>query len=637
MTEELVRTLRILVVAADEKDAGFAQRVLRERGDRVDVALRVPDAVEHLARGDVDVALVSLSLPRGDGLALVHHLRALYPLVDVIVLTTPQDLEEASHAMALGVLQAVMRPLTGDALLVAVDRARERRILLQQRQALGEEARWGRMRTATYARCAAFVAETDHRVVAERILQTCAEEAPLAAGAIYAPPFPGAQTYLRSAVVPGGEELPQALDEEALSALDPTEPVQESEHLVRLLFLGEHDVSACAVLVPVEPLTEAQRESLTVVASLGTAALTAARKVDAIARTGIKDPETSAYTFAYFGDVAGREIDRAARHGRRFALMTLGLDGMEALRERAGPDLRLALRRMVTDAVLAAVRDSDLLARVEEDEFYLLLPETGLLGALAARRRIVARFEALVELDSMLADAGIRDAELDLVCGISVYPLDGSDLGRLLRVSRRRSDHSRAGVWRRLALGGVPFWDALDRVLGSPAEVTVEDGRVKLQGNPERAQDVLSRHVVLPRRVLPTLATTFTSDAIRHRVPGVIYCAGDEELAEAMVGAMNVPDPGPVRAWVLEPLRSELGIQLSTQPPGARRLRVDDGRLRDRVLLMGLTELGGYVLTGRPRDGKLLAYHASELDLVDGLVTALQRTYHLQPEVGMKS
>ncbi len=632
---EAVRGLRILVVAANEQDASFVERVLSDRGDRVAVALRVPDAVEHLARGDVDVAIVSLSLPRGDGLALVHHLRALYPLVDVVVLTTPQDLEEASHAMALGVLQAVMRPLTGDALLVAVDRARERRILLQQRQALGRQAQFSRRRTATYARCAAFIAETDLQVVAERIVQTCAEEVPLAAGAIYAPPFPGAQTYLRSAIVAGGEELPKALDAEALVALDPTEPVHESDEVVRILFLGEQDVSAYAVLVPREPLTDSQREALAVVASLGTAALTAARKVDAIARTGIKDPETSAYTFAYFGDVAGREIDRAARHGRRFALMTLGLDGMETLRERATSDLRLTIRRTLTDAVLGAVRDSDLLARVEEDEFYLLLPETGLLGALAARRRILARVTALSELQSVAADAGLGAVQLDVVCGISIYPLDGSDLGRLLRVSRRRAERSRVGVWRRLGLTGMEFWDALDRLLGSPTETAAEDGCV---ASPTDAmvQDALARHVVLPRRALPAIASTLAGDALRHRMPGVIYCAGDDELARALVNAMDAPDPGPTRAWVLEPLRSELGVQRAVPPPGARRLRVDDPRLRDRVLLMGLTELGGYVLTGRVQDGRLSGYHASDLDLVDGLVTALQRAYHLQPEVGIK-
>ncbi len=39
----------------------------------------------------------------------------------------------------------------------------------------------------------------------------------------------------------------------------------------------------------------------------------------------MKDPSSSAYTFAYFVDVAGREIDMARRHNRRFALATIGV------------------------------------------------------------------------------------------------------------------------------------------------------------------------------------------------------------------------------------------------------------------------------------------------------------------------
>jgi GGDEF domain-containing protein len=419
-----------------------------------------------------------------------------------------------------------------------------------------------------------------------------------------------------------------------LATLDPTQPVQEDDHVIRILFLGDRDASACAVLVPETPLDDLGREALTIVASLGTAALASARKVDAIARTGLKDPETSAYTFAYFGDVAGREIDRAARHNRRFALLTIGLEGIGEIAERVSPDLRLNLRRLVTDAVLSAVRDSDVLARVEDDEFYLLLPETGLLGALAARRRILARFESLAELPSMLTDVGIVDAQLDLVCGVAVYPLDGRDLGRLLRVSRRRSERSREGVWRRMGLSGLGFWDALDRILGSDDDVAVlPSGEVSLHRDLVGAHGHRACHAVVPRGLLPRLSTLLTEDAVRHKAPGVLYAMGDGSMTIAMQAALDVAETGPVRGWVLDSNAAPTGVS-------PRTLRVDDPRIRDRVLLLALTELGGYLLIARPLEGasleteSVLAYHASDLDLVDGLVASLQRTYHLQPEIG---
>ncbi|MBX3250871.1 MAG: response regulator [Myxococcales bacterium] len=729
-------TLRVLVVAPSERegsqDGAFASSVLQERGDEVEVHTRIPDALERLARGDIDLAIVSLSLPRGDGLAFVHHLRALHPQVDVIVLVTPSELEDATHAMALGVLQAVMRPLTGDALLVAVDRARERRILLSQRRRLGEEARWGRLRSATYARCASFIAETDANVVGERLLRTCADEIPLVAGALYAPPHPGAATYVRATFVAGGDELPPTLDEDALARLDPTEPVQEADGLVRLVFLGTDEMIACAVLVPESPLTPDQREALTIVAALGTAALTAARKVDAIARAGLKDPETSAYTFAYFGDVAGREIDRATRHGRRFALMTIAIEGLEPLARELAGERRLRLRRLVTDTVLSAVRDSDVLARVEDEELYLLLPETGLLGALAARRRIQDRFnEALLratrgapsdsepappgaatrELGALLSEllaSGATHETFDLVQGIAVFPQDGTDLGRLLRTARRRAEQSRHGVWRRLGLGALPFGEALTHLLetaasadrrGAKADDALSRPGRSPSGDEARPRlgaeaDELASTITLSGSLLARVGAAFASDARRQRGAGVLYVVGDDDLASAVLDAIEGESSpvrasdweGPqgrarrgrgeaprersslVRAWVLDPLakltsspsrrRSSAPapppIPMGSAAPLAASQRavlgVDDPSLAGRVLLLGLTELGGYALVARrhadalvgaagvrahaPHDVLYEAFHGADLDLVDGLVSSLQREYRLQPEAG---
>jgi hypothetical protein len=239
------------------------------------------------------------------------------------------------------------------------------------------------------------------------------------------------------------------------------------------------------------------------------------------------------------------------------------------------------------------------------------LPETGLLGALAARRRIEARFDALREeggaLVSLLADAMLDQLALELVPGIAVYPQDGADLGRLLRTARRRAEQSRHGAWRRLGLGGLSFGDALDRVLLT-----------------DPSSDVLSSHAILPPGFVARLGAAFARDAVRQKSAGVLYVTGDEALADAVLGVLE-HESSAVRGWVLD----------AGSVSGARRLAVDDPMLADRVLLLGLTEVGGYALAGRMRgDGALIAFHGADLDLVDGLVTSLQRAYRLQPEVG---
>src|SRR5262249_52870496 len=52
----------------------------------------------------------------------------------------------------------------------------------------------------------------------------------------------------------------------------------------------------------------------------------------------VKDPNSSAYSFTYYVDVAGREIDKARRYGRRFAIATIALE-VEGSKE---PPLRSA-------------------------------------------------------------------------------------------------------------------------------------------------------------------------------------------------------------------------------------------------------------------------------------------------------
>jgi len=614
--------LSVLVCAAQKEDAELAARVLHDHGDVAEIAHSVTAALTRLSQERFDVALVSLSLPRGDGLALVHHLRALYSDIDVLVMADPSELAESAHAMALGVLAAVVLPLTGDGLMVTVDRARERRVLIRERHRLAVEQAGSQRRNATYARCAAFIAETDARQVAARVLEACEAEVSASASAVYLPELPASVRYLRAAQTGDGDATPNVLDAEDLAHVDPTLVVQWHGDRLRLNAMGSADLMAIVELAGVGSIDDGTREALEVVAALATAAFTAARKAFAVARTGIKDPDTSAYTFAYFGDVAGREIDRASRHGRRFSLLTVSLDGLEDNRMLlTGKDMR-SLRQSLADALLDAVRDSDVVARVEDDELYVLLPETGLLGALACRRRIEGRLAALPLL------AGLSD--LAPVVGIGVFPSDGRDLGRLLRAARRRTEGSRLGVYRRLGLRGVPFWESVRRLLGDEDDMAVgRDGSIAIHEDLRRAHDDahLARHVAMSPSLVARIGGILAEDAVRRDLAGSLYVAGDEELASTVARAIDEVAHPKLRAW-------SLGSRVGPLEAVSRiHLPVDDARLDQSVLLLSLNELGGYTLLARRvGDETLLAYHAADLDLVDGLTTALQTQYHLQPE-----
>lgn len=597
--------LRVLVVPGSEAEAKFIVSVLEDHGDTAVVVGNAQEALAQLATTSFEVAFVSMGLPRGDGLALVHHVRALHPEVDVVVVATANEIQDTVHAHALGVLHSVLHPLTGDAVLVAADRARERRLLAAERARLADEGAASRRRTATYARCAAFVAETDLGRVARLVLDACAGELQVDEGVVYVPTASG--TFVETARVGASRRLSTTLDEHEIASVDPTCVVEERNDRVRLVLLGEIELAGVIDLVPSagERIASA-REGLEVVASLATAAFQAAAKVDAIARSGIKDPETSAYTFTFFGEVAGREIDRAARFGRRFSLLTVAIDGLESGTDMTAEE-RTELRRVITDAILASVKDSDVVARVEDDEYYVLLPEASLLGALAARRRIALRFASLEELGRF----GIHN-RLIARAGIASYPSDGTDLGRLLRTSRRRADRDEHVRDHLDELAERGFWPSV-RSFAIP-----EDERL-------RVVELAGAVVTLPRHALARLGGAMAADALQAGVPCVLYVAGNDDVEESIAGALEASNRDCVRAWAVG-TRTERATRI--------RLHVDDPRSDGHVVLLMLGDLGGYALVGVAEGDRIRAFHTSNVDLVDALVAALQAEYHLQPEVG---
>jgi hypothetical protein len=95
----------------------------------------------------------------------------------------------------------------------------------------------------------------------------------------------------------------------------------------------------------------------------------------------------------------------------------------------------------VGDRLLSSVTDIDVVARVDEDEFHLLLPEMDGLGAHAVRRRILSRLAASSER---------RPVPSGVLVGVATFPHDGHDLAQLLRVARRRADQTAGSIVHRM-------------------------------------------------------------------------------------------------------------------------------------------------------------------------------------------
>jgi diguanylate cyclase (GGDEF)-like protein len=337
-------------------------------------------------------------------------------------------------------------------------------------------------------------------------------------------------------------------------------------------------------------------------------------RVDAIARVGIKDPETSAYTFSYFVDVAGREIERARRHERRFALLTFLIENYGELRERYEPELLREARRELVDTILDTVRDSDVLAHVEDDEMYLLLPETGRLGALSCRRRIGEKQARRAEL-ARLEGRPV----LHVAIGVASFPQDGRDLTPLLRAAQKRSQGGHLPP--AMARDGR---DGLDALLGALLRFRPD----------ERAWDI--RQAALPGEVIAAMAAAVAREATRGGAPqdGVMYVVGERGhplVAGACDAAARMGTSSGLPSYWLRPRSAERG-EGSSQGVRTRpvEIEIDGARVGPFVLLVVLTETWAYACVASAHGEYKRVMHTADVELVDVLVAELQQAFHLQ-------
>jgi len=129
-----------LLVADD--DPGLREsleRTLTREGYRVVLASDGRAALERVQAGGVDLIVTDLRMPGLTGLELLRAAKAIMADVDVILLTAFGTVEEAVKAMKDGAYDFLTKPFRREQLIKLVDKALERRDLIEQNKALKKQ------------------------------------------------------------------------------------------------------------------------------------------------------------------------------------------------------------------------------------------------------------------------------------------------------------------------------------------------------------------------------------------------------------------------------------------------------------------------------------------------------------------
>ncbi|HEX5283937.1 MAG TPA: sigma-54 dependent transcriptional regulator [Bryocella sp.] len=141
-SSDTTHPLSLLVIEDDPVLRDFCLEIGGQMGFAAAFADSIPSARAVLPQ-PVDVVLLDVHLPGGDGLSLLDEIRMKHPSAIVIIMTAFPTVDSAVEALRTGAGDYLSKPFTVDDLASTLERATERRIFDVESRELRERLRTG--------------------------------------------------------------------------------------------------------------------------------------------------------------------------------------------------------------------------------------------------------------------------------------------------------------------------------------------------------------------------------------------------------------------------------------------------------------------------------------------------------------
>ncbi|MBI4882208.1 MAG: response regulator [Planctomycetes bacterium] len=137
--------MKILLVDDEERFLETTSKLIRMKGHEVRSATSGAAALEMLEEEEADVVILDVKMPGMDGVATLKQMRALHPLMEVIMLTGHGTIDSAFEGMRSGAFDYLKKPCDIGEILGKCQEAcdRRRRALARLREAEEREGRGG--------------------------------------------------------------------------------------------------------------------------------------------------------------------------------------------------------------------------------------------------------------------------------------------------------------------------------------------------------------------------------------------------------------------------------------------------------------------------------------------------------------
>ncbi len=499
-----MRKARILAVDDQRYFRELLEGLLREEGYEVETVSSAEEALGRLDREEFDVVITDLVMPGVDGTELVGRIKERLPDQEIVMVTGVVDVKTAVEAMKQGATDYILKPFDRNTLASSLERILQRRRLCDEHARLMTENLEIMSVLSLYERACGLFSTLSVEPLAERLIEGLCVTTRAQGGVLWVAEEVDSQRLLLKGahgIIRVEEEAHELFADrlgERLSGLLDTarsivlpQPNGEPGHaLFVALHFGEELVGLARLSDPLDggdfgSLEQGAAEKF---ASLGATALGNALRFDALERRSLCDPNSQAYSHAFFQDAVRNEMQKADRFGRSFSLIHIDAGPLVGVRSGTRD---AEFSRWLADLVEhlgCALRSTDLLASRDERRYDVLLPETDAVGAGVLKQRIRGLVQESEVLSAVTPDLGAT-----LALAAATYPADGDQLESLEDVLEARLEADRASLCRTLSIEGQGFPAAIDQLLerggGEHAAMSVEATRLLLREVARRPRD----------------------------------------------------------------------------------------------------------------------------------------------------
>lgn len=623
---------RILAIHDDPTAKPSYRELLEDEGYQILTVQDRDAALEALRAAEYD--LVIADLRNGGELEATEAIKRFNPEQEVMVVTGQGEVSRAVEAMKLGVAEYLLKPVNRDELLLVVGRVIFR---LSQRaehaKVLAENSEYQAQLTA-FHKCLTFLSVRSLDRLGDLILDTLMELLQAEGGLLWLAEDGDRRLRRRArrglALLNPGEEIFSCTPEQRRQ-LQAGRPLFAAQGAILLIPMEEGGELFALMRVesPVGRSTFSHKDQQVgaTVATFSAAALGNLLASRSLERDLLHSGRGGVYNMAFFRDHLDKELLKAVRYGRQASLITLVIDNYRELRGRFLDREVDEAQAAVLEAVGTVLRDADILAEAGPGKFYALLPETDSWGALVTQRRIRRALQGQLILSDLRKNMPIRILLRSATC-----PVDGGSMKVLDQVIQNRLDELRESLYFRGRFADLPFWSAVDLLLGAKDEWTLSDSEFNTpaQFKTFTAGEGGGSYLRLGPGRLDEICAAFCREVLdAKRVRGIIY--------------RGLADFTPLRSSLsrvsgFEQTETHLFLlggngRAEWDSPRIVPLHIADGRFEQNPFLLYLNENQAYACFGRRVEGELVAFHTDDFFFVESMIAKLQDLYQLQARI----